>query len=196
MKVHVKNVKHEYTGFFTLEKARLQFEKYDGSTSPEIERENFYRGDSAAALVYDSKSELVLMTRQFRYPVYAVDPRGAWILEVVAGSCKDEEQPKQTLQRELIEEINLKVKQKDLTLMAKFFVSPGGTSERIFLYSLETDLSAVAEEYGGLEEEQEDIQIVLLPFQEVLYKLEKNKINDAKTIVALQWLKSRFPNAA
>jgi len=116
MKVILKEKELAYKGFFTLEKSRLQFEKKDGTLSEEVVRESFYRGDSVAsfyrgdsvaALVYDLKAEKVLLVRQFRYPVYTVDPENAWVLELVAGSCEPGEDPLETLLRELAEEVNL-----------------------------------------------------------------------------------------
>ncbi len=189
MKVILKEKELAYKGFFTLEKSRLQFEKKDGTLSEEVVRESFYRGDSVAALVYDLKAEKVLLVRQFRYPVYTVDPENAWVLELVAGSCEPGEDPLETLLRELAEEVNLNVNAKDVKFVCRFFVSPGGTSERIYLYTLETNLAGYDEKRGGVDEENEDIEIVLLDFSQALRLLEQQQIYDAKTIIALQQLK-------
>ncbi len=195
MKVNIKDITKEYKGFFTLEKAKLQFEKFDGTDSEEVERENFYRGDSVAALVYDANSEQVLLVRQFRYPVYAVEPDSAWITEIVAGSMDDKEQPEETLIRELDEEVNLKISKKNLEYISTFYVSPGGTSERIFLYAVETDLEHVDVKQGGLDEEAEDIKAVILPFSDVLGQVANGSIKDAKTIIALLWLQQKSGDA-
>lgn len=192
MKVHIKKVTKEYKGFFTLEKANLQFEKFDGTASKEVVRENFYRGDSAAALVYDSKNELVLLVRQFRYPVYAVEPEASWITELVAGSIKENDDPAETLLRELIEEVHINTSKEKLEFISTFYVSPGGTSERIFLYAVDTDLANFHHKQGGLEEEVEDIEITLLPFSEALAWLDRGDIKDGKTIIALLWLAQKI----
>lgn len=192
MKVNIKNISKEYKGFFTLEKAKLQFEKFDGTTSEEVVRENFYRGDSVAALVYDSKNKLVLLERQFRYPVYAVEPDAAWITELVAGSMASGEEPSETLLRELEEEVHLEVAKKKLNFISTFFVSPGGTSERIYLYAVDVKLDTMTFEQGGLDEEAEDIEIILLPFDEAFAMLTDGAIKDAKTIIALQWLQQKI----
>ncbi len=188
MKVIVKEKSQEYKGFFTLEKSRLQFQKQDGSLSEEVVRENFYRGDSVAALVYDVKEKRILLVKQFRYPVYTVEPDRAWIYELVAGSCERGEDPLQTLVRELAEEIHIDADAKKPEHISSFFVSPGGTSERIYLYALQTDLSNYTFERGGVKEEAEDIEIVLMSFDEVFSLLEQGQIIDAKTIIALQYL--------
>ncbi len=194
MKVIVSNKNIEYRGFFTLEKSTLQFEKLDGSLSEHVIRENFYRGDSVSALVYDSKVRKILFVRQFRYPVYTVEPENSWILELVAGSCNRGEDPAETMARELSEEVHIESNKKDIVLVSAFFVSPDGTSEKIYLYSVETDLSGYNKNSGGLDEENEDIEIILLSFDEAFSLLETQKFYDAKTIIALQHLRLNVVN--
>lgn len=189
MKVIISEKSIEYKGFFTLEKSVLQFEKQDGSLSQHVVRENFYRGDSVAALVYDLKEKIILFVRQFRYPVYTVEPDKAWILELVAGSCDHQENPVDTMARELKEEVHIEVAPEDLQNMGCFYASPGGTSERLFLYGCETDLSHYEFKHGGLGDENEDIEIVLMKFKDAFLLLQNKNIFDAKTIIALQHLR-------
>ena len=47
-------------------------------------------------------------------------------------------------------------------------------------------------EGGGLDEEHEDIEIVEVRLEEAWHLLESGKIVDAKTIIALQWLRGRL----
>jgi len=189
MRVIVIENSIEYKGFFTLEKSKLQFEKADGSLSKQVVRENFYRGDSVAALVYDLQEKLILLVRQFRYPVYTVEPDKSWILELVAGSCDRQENPVDTMARELNEEVHVDADPSSLEKFGSFFVSPGGTSERLYLYGCETDLSQYKHKQGGLEDEDEDIEIVLMGFKDAFLLLDNKNIFDAKTIIALQHLK-------
>ncbi len=188
MKVEIKKTTQEYKGFFTLEKCRLKFEMFDGSMSDEVVRENFYRGDSVAALIYDASAHLVLFVQQFRYPVYTVESKNAWLLELVAGSRNRDEEPKECLLRELEEEIHIKASADELRDIGAFFVSPGGTSERIYLYALNTNLKDFDKQHGGLLSEQEDIRIHLLAFQEAFELLQSGRIQDAKSIIGIQWL--------
>lgn len=192
MKVNIKKNEKVYDGFFSLEKATLQFEKFDGTLSKEVVRENFYRGDSVAALIYDTAYKLVLLVRQFRYPVYSVEPDEARFLELVAGTCKPDEDPVNTLLREMREEVHIDAGSENVNHLYSFFVSPGGTSERIFLYAVETDLSSYAFGSGGLDEEHEDIDIVLLSFRDIFLDFSAGRIKDAKTIIALQWLREKI----
>ena len=51
MRVKILQETREYDGFFKIDKAVLQYEKFDGEMSQEITRLNFNRGDSAAVLL-------------------------------------------------------------------------------------------------------------------------------------------------
>jgi len=44
-------------------------------------------------------------------------------------------------------------------------------------------------EGGGLEDEQEDIDVLEMPFKEAYLKMEKGEIKDAKTVILLQYAK-------
>lgn len=189
MKVIIKEKRTEYDGFFTLEKTRLQFERFDGTMSQVVVRENFYRGDSVAVLLYDPHNKKGLFTEQFRYPVYTNEKDKAWLLEVVAGSIKQGEDARETLVREVKEEVNLDINADDLHFINQFYVSPGGTSERIYIYAASLDLSQNIDFYGGEKSEHEDIKIVILPFEKIFAMLRNNEIRDAKTMIAVQWLK-------
>ena len=195
MKVEIKKTTQEYQGFFTLEKCRLKFEKFDGSMSDEVVRENFYRGDSVAALIYDAESQFVLFVQQFRYPVYTVQPEEAWIWELVAGSRNRDEEPKACLLRELQEEVHVRASAQELEEVGTFFVSPGGTSERIYLYALNTDLRNFDKSKGGLEAEHEDIRIRIFTFTEIFEMLKTNQIQDAKSIIGLLWLNAQIAHS-
>lgn len=156
--------------------------------SKEVVRENFYRGDSVAVLIYDPQRRRVLLTRQFRYSVYTKDADKAWFLEIVAGSGEPNEEPEKTIVRESKEEANLKVKQENLEFIAKFYVSPGGTSERISLYAVSVPLENEGISYAGKKDEHEDIEIVSTSYDDAFRMMARGEICDGKTIIALQWL--------
>ena len=48
---------------------------------------------------------------------------------------------------------------------------------------------------GGLASEREDIQVVEMSFSELWSAHESGEIVDAKTLVALMWLKDKLQNA-
>jgi ADP-ribose pyrophosphatase len=181
---------------FKVIRARLQFRRFDGRMSDPITRINFERGDSVGVLLYDPQGDAVVLIRQFRYPVYASlapDERAgdgskqAWILEIVAGVQDEGRTIREVAHKELLEEAGYAV-QGELEPIATMYPSPGGTSERIHLFLGRVDRHRRAGAGGGVAVEGEDIQIVVLPFDEAMGMVARDEICDAKTIVALQHL--------
>ena len=184
MKVEILKESREYDGFFKIDKVVLRYEKFDGEMSEEITRLNLNRGDSVAVLLYNDKRDSVILVKQFRYPAYVNDGPG-WILEAVAGSIEEGRDAVSVAHAELLEEAGCEVDA--LKPISSFYVSPGGTSERIHLY-----LGLAHRRInsgGGLVSEHEDIQVVEIPLEEAMKMVDAGEICDAKTIIALQWLK-------
>jgi len=189
-----RHVDYKFAGLFRVIRARLQHRLQSGKgMSAPLTRISFERGDSVAVLLYDPHQDLVVLVRQFRYPVYeglAPEDRrddGArrdWILETVAG-VKGVDDAVTIANRELFEEAGYEV-DGGLRPLGIFYVSPGGTSERIHLFVAEVDQHSRAGAGGGLEEEGEDIEVVSIPFMEAMEMVRSGAINDAKTIIALQ----------
>ncbi len=190
MKVIIKKVRRIFDDFFKIDEALLQYEKFDGTMSPELRRLNFNRGNSVAVLVYNQNQNSFIFTKQFRYPVYASDPQQAWMFEIIAGMIEDGQEPEKCAIREIAEETGYQVD--NLTDISRFFVSPGGTSEKIFLFfAAVRDIDAKFAG-GGLAAEGEDIQVVQIPVPDVMKMLKNGEIQDAKTIIALQWFEKSF----
>ncbi len=173
-----------YQGFFRLEKYRLRHRLYDGNMSAVIERELFERGHAAAALLYDPRRDEVVMLEQFRIGALGAEG-GPWLFEIVAGMLDHDEHPEEVVQREAMEEAGCAVDA--LEFICEYLVSPGGTSERISLYCAKVD-AAGAGGVHGLAEEDEDIRVQAVPFDEVWRWFENGLINSASPIIALQWL--------
>ena len=91
--------------------------------SDDLVRLNFERGDSAAVVLHDPQTDLVIFTEQFRYPTHAKGP--GWLLEIPAGTVDDddEDDPIRTMRREVMEEIGYRVDK--LKYICKFYVTPG-----------------------------------------------------------------------
>src|SRR4051812_29021514 len=79
-KVELISRKNVFEDFFTIEEARLRFERYDGTMSEEVRRLNFERGDSVAALLVDIRKGTVYLTEQFKYPAF--EKAGGWLVDV------------------------------------------------------------------------------------------------------------------
>jgi ADP-ribose pyrophosphatase len=145
------------------------------------------RGDAAAALVRRVDDDMILLTRQFRYPTYAKGP--GWVIETAAGVVENGEDPAETMRRELVEELGYHPSH--LEPIATFYASPGGSSERLHLFYAEVSEADRIGTGGGLDSEHEDIEIVALSFAELRARLEAGELVDAKTIIAAQWLTAR-----
>jgi ADP-ribose pyrophosphatase len=97
------------------------------------------------------------------------------------------ESPVEVARREVLEEAGYRVE--ELELIATFFVSPGGTTERIHLFYSPVCRSQRITEGGGVDDE--DIGLVEVPLEEAWTWLGDGHIRDAKTMIALQWLRLR-----
>jgi ADP-ribose pyrophosphatase len=172
--------------FFKVEEAHLRHEKFNGKMSDELVRLNLNRGDSVAAIVHDRDADTVILTEQFRYPTYDKGP--GWLLEIPAGSVEEDEEtnPIDTIRREILEEIGYRVEK--VQPISTFYVSPGGTSERIHLYYITASPKDRVAKGGGVLGEGEDIRTLVMPVKTALQKIETGEIVDAKSIVGLQWL--------
>jgi nudix-type nucleoside diphosphatase (YffH/AdpP family) len=169
---------------FRVEEARFRHELYNGAMSEELVRLNFERGDSSAVLIHDRLADTVVFTEQFRFATYEKGP--GWILELPAGTIEEDEEPLYTMRRELIEETGYHIE--TLEHISTFYLSPGGTSERIQLFYALATSDHRRGKGGGRIEEGEDIKIITMPLDDALAKIKSGEIADAKTILALYWL--------
>lgn len=172
-----------YRGFYRLERLRLRHRLFAGGMSPPIVREVIEIGDVAAALLYDPRRDEVVMIEQFRVGARD-DPRGPWLLEIVAGLIEPGETPEEVARREALEEAGCAVT--DLLPITTFYVSPAKTSQRTYLFLGRVD-SARAGGVHGLAHEGEDIRVVCLPAGEALTLAEQGRTDSAWPLIALFW---------
>jgi nudix-type nucleoside diphosphatase (YffH/AdpP family) len=137
-----------------------------------------------------------VLVRQFRYPVYASVAPGerlrkaateAWMLEIIAGVEEEGQTPAEVVRREACEEAGYEIRG-ELDPVAHVFVSPGASSEQVSIFLGHIDSGRRTGPGGGLAEEGEDTQVVVLPRVEALAMLRRGEIADAKTVIALQHL--------
>jgi ADP-ribose pyrophosphatase len=187
MQVHIKEVQEDYNykNFFKILRAQVQYEKFDGTMSQEVERLVFERGNSVGVLLYDAEQDTVLLTKQFRYPAYIHNGPG-WLIEIVAGIQNKGREAIAVAHSELMEELGYKVER--LQLLCKFYLSPGGSSEQMFLYLAYLHHAERVSKGGGVAAEHEDIQLFRVPLSRALKMIQLGEIRDAKTIIALQQL--------
>ncbi len=184
-RVEIINKKRIFDDFFKIDAVSLKHELFSGEMSEPMRRLNFERGDSVAVLIWNKESKCFVLIEQFRYPTYEKGP--GWLLEIPAGVIEKDEDPISTIKREIIEETGYQ--SNGLTHIYSFYVSPGGTSERLLLYYTEVENKDKIETGGGLDSEHEDIRVLEIPFTELWDALESGRIIDAKTIIALQWFR-------
>ncbi len=173
-----------YQGFFQMKCYRLKHRLYAGGWTPEIRREMMERGHAAALLPYDPQLDQVVMVEQFRLGAVETSEH-PWLLELVAGIIDAGESAEQVAIRESQEEAGLAVTQ--LERIASYLPSPGGCSERITLFAGCVDASE-AGGLHGLAEEHEDIRVHVMSRVEAIQLLNDGKIDNAASIIGLQWL--------
>jgi ADP-ribose pyrophosphatase len=174
--------------FFKIDEVLLRFEKFDGQMSPVVRRLILDRGDAVAALVFNTTTQRLIFVNQFRCPTVEKGP--GWVSEIVAGMVDADESPEAAVRREILEEVGFNVA--TLERISSFYVSPGGSTERVFLYYAEVDDAGKVEAGGGVDAEHEDIELVELDIAAALREAEAGGIVDAKTILALYWFENRM----
>ena len=182
-KVQIISEKVVFDDKFKVLETRLQFEKFDGQMSEPVRRLTFERGDAAAALLWHRDRQRLLLVEQFRHATFKKGP--GWLVETVAGMVKAGEEPEAAMRREILEETGYQIR--EMEFIATFYLSPGGSSERIFLYYAEVGESDLVEAGSGAAGEHEDIRLVEYSKSEINAALAQGEIVDAKTLVAVQW---------
>jgi nudix-type nucleoside diphosphatase (YffH/AdpP family) len=188
-KVSVEQKKYILEDVFKVEEAYLRYEKFNGEMSETVRRISLERGDSVSILIYNSRTDKIILVSQFRYPSYKSG--NGWIIEAIAGIVDSGETPEESARREVREETGLDITK--LEHIVTFFPSPGGSSERIFLFYSEVSKEADSyQETGGLLCEGEDIKSYEFTLEEALEKIKSAEIMDAKTIIGIFWLENRL----
>jgi len=187
-KVSIEQKRYILDDFFKIEEAYLRFEQFDGRMSPLVRRLNLERGDSVAVLIFNQDTGKLILVSQFRYPTH--QNKHSWTIEAIAGMVDPGEKPEETVRRELEEETGLKID--SLEHISTFYPSPGGSSERIYLYYSEVSGErAKYKETGGLLGHGEDVKAIEMTLKDALAKIKSGEIVDAKTIIGIYWLENR-----
>lgn len=173
-----------FRGFYQLDRLHLRHRLFAGGMGKLINRELFVRHDAVCVLPYDPQRDCVVLIEQFR--VGALDKSvNPWLIELVAGLIDKDEQPEEVARREAVEEAGLALA--ELWPLTQYYPSPGGSDERVHLYVGRCD-SRGAGGVHGLEEEGEDIRVLVWSLDEALAALGDGRIDNAASIIALQWL--------
>ena len=187
--VVVTDVELLVSGWHVLRRTTLQRRRPDGSWTTE-QRETYDRGNGATLLLYDADRRTVLLSRQFRFPVYVNGHADGMLLETAAGLL-DDESPEDAVRREVEEELGVTVG--EVEHVFDVFMSPGSVTERLHFFAAPYSAADRTGDRGGLEEEGEDIEVVELGFDEALDMIDDGRIADAKTVMLLYWAALRGP---
>ena len=173
-----------FQGFFRLERYTLRHKLFNGGWSTPMQREVFERGHAVVVLPYNPQTDELVLIEQFRIGAAATSA-SPWLLEAIAGMVEAGESAEQVAAREAEEEAGLTIT--ELWPMLSYLSSPGGTTERIQLY-LGRLSQPVQQGVFGLAEEHEDIKVHLVSLADAMQLLAEQKIDNAATVIALQWL--------
>ena len=117
----------------------------------------------------------VCLIRNFRISVNET------LIELPAGTLEPNEPPHVTAERELIEETGYRATK--IELLHAFFLSPGILDEKMHLY-----LATGLREGATAREEGEEIENLVVPWEQAIDMVFRGEIKDAKTIVGLLWV--------
>lgn len=184
MKTYIRNLQTKIlsNNWSVLKKLTYEFQRRDGSWETQV-REAYDRGNGATILLYNPQKKNVLLTRQFRMPTFLNGNDNGLMIETCAGKL-DEADPKQCVIREALEETGYEIS--DAEKVFEAYMSPGSVTEKIFFFMAPYDESMKVSDGGGLSSEQENIDVLEMPFTEALAKIKSGEIQDGKTIMLLQ----------
>lgn len=171
--------------WYVLKKITYEYQKKDGTLQIQS-REAYDRGNGATILLYNKVQKTVILTRQFRLPTYINGNETGMMIEACAGLL-DEDDPEDCIIRETEEETGYKIK-----VMKKVFeayMSPGAVTEIIHFFIAEYSPEMKVTSGGGVDHEEENIEVLEVKFDEAMKMIETGEIRDAKTIMLLQHLK-------
>jgi len=171
--------------WYTLNKVTYSVLKKNGTTETQS-REAYDRGNGAVILLYNTTSNTVILTRQFRLPTYINGNPTGMLIEACAGLL-DNDNPEDCIKRETEEETGYKISKVEKVFEA--YMSPGSVTEILYFFIAEYSHEMKVNDGGGLEEEGENIEVLELPFEESLKMIDTGEIKDAKTIMLLQHLR-------
>lgn len=169
--------------WYVLNKITYEYQKANGEWETQA-REAYDRGNGAVILLYNPEANTVILTRQFRMPTYINGNESGMMIEACAGLL-DKQNPEDCIRKETEEETGYQVQ--NVRKIFEAYMSPGSVTEILYFFVAEYRPEMKISEGGGLDEEQENIEVLELDFQQALNMVQSGEINDAKTIMLLQY---------
>ncbi len=193
-RVIISQERRLFDDFFKIDELTVAHRRNDGTMSSAQRRLVFERGDSVAVLLFNRDRRKVVLVEQFKVPALVArrrdDPTATdgWLVETLAGMIDAGETPQVTAIRETLEETGYRIVAPEL--IGRFFASPGGTSERVFLYFAEVGDADHVGAGGGIGDE--DVKVLEIGLDQVLEQLGGGLIEDPKLAMAAYWLQNRM----
>ncbi len=184
-KINIKRTDLLSNNWYILNNFTFDYLRKDGVWITQ-KREVYDRGNGAGILLYNRQEKTIVLTRQFRLPSYLNGNETGMLIEVCAGLL-DQDHPEQCIIRETEEETGYRIK--SVQKVCETYMSPGAITEILHLFIGEYDASMKVHEGGGLEHEQEEIQVIEIPFDDAYKMIATGEIKDAKTIILMQYAK-------
>jgi len=148
-------------------------------------REVYDRGNGATVLLYNPAKQSVVLIRQFRIATWVNGNPDGRLIETCAGLL-DNDEPEVCIRKEAIEETGFIVG--EARKVFELYMSPGGVTEIVHFFVAEYSDAQRAGKGGGIEDEE--IEVLELPFSEALLMVQSGEIRDGKTVILLQYLRS------
>lgn len=169
--------------WYVLKKVTYEVTEKDGNTAVQS-REAYDRGNGATILLYNKAQSSVILTRQFRLPTYINGNPDGMLIECCAGLL-DKDNPEDCIRKETEEETGYKIT--DVKKIFEAYMSPGSVTEIVYFFVAEYAKEMKVSDGGGLAHENENIEVLELPFSEALQMVKTGEIKDGKTIMLLQY---------
>ncbi|RKQ40685.1 GDP-mannose pyrophosphatase NudK [Enterobacter sp. R1(2018)] len=158
----------------------------NGAETVRHKREVYDRGNGATMLLYSREKKTVVLTRQFRVATWVSGNADGMLIEACAGLL-DADEPEVCARKEAMEETGYLVG--EVEKLFELYMSPGGVTELIHFYLAEyTDAQR---EFAGGGIDDEDIDVLEIPFAQALEMIKSGEIRDGKTVILLQQLQLR-----
>jgi nudix-type nucleoside diphosphatase (YffH/AdpP family) len=182
----IKNLKTEILSenWHILNKCIFEYQRKDGNWETQ-EREAYDRGNGATILLYNKQKKTVILTRQFRIPTYINGNETGMLIESCAGLL-DKDNPEDCIKKETEEETGYAID--SVKKIFEAYMSPGSVTEIVHFFIAEYDSSMRIGKGGGVENEQEEIEVLELNIYKAIDMIVKGEIKDGKTIMLLQHL--------
>ncbi len=171
--------------WYTLKKITFDYRSPSGHWAKQS-RESYDRGNGATILLYNRENQTVVLTQQFRMPTYVNGNSTGLLIETCAGLL-DKDNAEDCIRRETEEETGYRIS--DIKKVFEAYMSPGSVTEILYFFVAEYHKDMKVNDGGGAEHEQENIEVLELPFSEALKMIETGEIKDGKTIMLLQYAK-------